>query len=96
MTWRRLLLISSLSWLLSGCVERGFRHYDPMGNCIARQDFVPAEEATGEKAYWDIWFSCHDANRLPFVLTTGDKRINKLTCFDETEFIAHENACHAK
>lgn len=96
MTWLKPLLIFSLLCLASGCVSGGFRHYDKISNCLVRQELIPGDDATGEKAYWSIWFSCHDAENKPFILTAGDSRINKLLSFDETEFLSHESACHAK
>lgn len=76
------LTISLFLWAASGCTLAGFRHYDPIGNCIPKVD--------------DQVFKCTDSHgqgsRIPF----ADPKVKELVCFWQPEWVAHEEACRSR
>lgn len=74
------LLLWALSF--SACVTGGFRHYAPIANC---------EPSVAKQT-----FACTGTDGTSSLLPFTDPAADKLVCFRKTEFVAHEQACHAK
>jgi hypothetical protein len=79
---RSALTIFGLLWAASGCTLAGFRHYDPIGNCIPK----PSEQL----------YKCTDTHGQGFPLPFADPKVKDLVCFGQREWVAHEEACHAR
>jgi hypothetical protein len=81
MTRRMLLLLFMLSCSFEACVSGGFRHYDPIMNCLP---------STVDKIFLCTGPQGH------YIIQFDDPASLKLVCFDQQEFATHEEACHAK
>jgi hypothetical protein len=79
---KKSLMIFGFLWAASGCTLAGFRHYDPIGNCIPAVD--------------DKVFKCTNAQGQTFVVPFSDEKVKKMVCFDKPEWVTHEEACRSR
>lgn len=79
---KSVLMIFGFLWAASGCTVAGFRHYDPIGNCVP--------------AITEQVFKCTDAKGVAFQIPFKYDEVKNLVCFKQTEWAPHEEACRSR